>query len=577
MNADRLLALYGQVEEAPDGIDQLRGFVLDLAVRGKLVPQNPVEAPASDLLKQISAEKARLVKAGAIRTTKPIPPVEEPPYALPLTWEWTRFGDIVDFVAGRTPSRNEPSFWNTGDFAWVSISDLRDGKTVLATKETVSDKARLNIFKSEPTAPGTMIMSFKLTIGKIARLGIPAYHNEAIISIRPHLDELERYLFLVLPELARAGETKGAIKGATLNRESISKIIIPLPPLAEQERIVAKVDELMALCDKLEVSRTEWEETRTKLTKASLARLCTPVADDEEFHSYARFAVKVLPTLTARSEQVKYLRQTILNLAVQGRLVEQDPDDEPAAKQVLRISMAKCAAMSRRKSGVIGVTTLTENGNERLPKGWSLVRLDDLAISMRYGTSIRCNYDDALTPVLRIPNVSNGEICIEDLKFGSLTEGNRKALALIAGDLLMIRSNGSLDIVGRSAVVTPDAEGMSFAGYLVRFRTLNEQLYTRYVWLALNSDAVREQIERPIRSTVGLKNVNLTEFGRLSFWLPPIAEQHRIVAKVDFLTSLCDRLESDLAAADTTRCKLLEVLLQEALDSVDEGPSMGNN
>jgi hypothetical protein len=165
------------------------------------------------------------------------------PHELPATWRWVRFGNIVDFSAGRTPSRNDTSFWNTGDFAWISIADMEDGKTVAATKETVSSKARANVFKCEPEAPGTMIMSFKLTIGKIARLGIAAFHNEAIISIRPHLDKLDPFLFKVLPDFARGGDTKGAIKGATLNRASISNISIPLPPLAEQHRIVAKIDE----------------------------------------------------------------------------------------------------------------------------------------------------------------------------------------------------------------------------------------------------------------------------------------------------------------------------------------------
>ena len=129
----------------------------------------------------------------------------------------------------------------------------------------------------------------------------------------------------------------------------------------------------------------------------------------------------------------------------------------------------------------------------------------------------------------------------------------------------MIRSNGSLGIVGRSAVVTPDAEGMSFAGYLVRLRTLTEQLNIRYVWLALNSYAVREQIERPIRSAVGLKNVNLTEFSNLSFWLPPLAEQHRIVAKVDELMTLCDRLEANLEIVGTCRELLFRSLFRNLL------------
>ncbi len=194
MNAERLLALYDRVAEAPDALLHLRRFVLDLAVRGKLVEQDPIDEPASELLKRIAAEKARLVKAGKVRKRQDLPTVDETPFRVPENWRWTYFGNIVDFSAGRTPSRNETAFWNTGDFAWVSIADMTDRETVQTTKETVSDKARLDVFKSEPEVPGTMIMSFKLTIGKIARLGLPAFHNEAIISIRPYLNELGRGL-----------------------------------------------------------------------------------------------------------------------------------------------------------------------------------------------------------------------------------------------------------------------------------------------------------------------------------------------------------------------------------------------
>ena len=154
---------------------------------------------------------------------------------------------------------------------------MDDGQVLTATKETVSDKARELVFRSEPKPPGMIIMSFKLTIGTIARLGIPAFHNEAIISIKPHLADLDAYLFKILPEFAKQGDTKGAIKGATLNRDSISNILLPLPPLSEQHRIVAKVDELMALCDRLEVARSRREATRDRLTASSLARTLAPL------------------------------------------------------------------------------------------------------------------------------------------------------------------------------------------------------------------------------------------------------------------------------------------------------------
>ena len=278
MNTDQLLAHFEQVADAPDAIPRLRQFILDLAVRGKLVPQDPNDEPASELLKRIKEEKARLVKRGEIRKGKVLPAIEidERPFGIPAKWRWVKFGNIADFSAGRTPTRNELSFWNTGDYPWISIADMSDGETLMTTKETVSEKAAKQIFRSAPKQVGTMIMSFKLTIGKIARLGIPAYHNEAIISIRPYVSELDPYLFKILPFFARQGDTKGAIKGATLNRESISNISIPLPPLAEQYRIVAKVDELMALCDRLEASLATGNDTKQRLLDALLHAALEP-------------------------------------------------------------------------------------------------------------------------------------------------------------------------------------------------------------------------------------------------------------------------------------------------------------
>ena len=296
MNADRLFALYDRVAEAPDAIGRLRRFVLDLAVRGTLVEQDPADEPASELLKRIDEAKDRLARFNRAKKSRALPPINprEIPFKLPPAWHWVYLGNIVDFSAGRTPPRKEPSYWNTGDFPWISIADMEDGKTLRSTKETVSTEARLNVFKREPEPSGTMIMSFKLTIGKIAKLGIPAFHNEAIISIRPHVGELDSYLFKVLPDLARGAKTKGAVKGATLNRKSLSTIMVPLPPLAEQHRVVAKVNELMVLCDQLEEARTAREDTRDRLTKSSLTRLNAPDVDVPTFRSHARFAVEAL-------------------------------------------------------------------------------------------------------------------------------------------------------------------------------------------------------------------------------------------------------------------------------------------
>ena len=232
MNADRLLVNYERIADAPDAVPRVRRFILELAVRGKLVEQDPSDEPASALLKRIAVEKARLVKAGEIKTTGELPTFKsnEFPFDLQPDWRWATLGIIADFAAGRTPARNETSYWKPGIHAWASIADMRNGGTLAVTKESISKKAAEQVFRSRPYDIGTIIMSFKLTIGKIARLGIPVFHNEAIVSIRPHLSDLDPWLFLVLPLFARQVTAKDAVKGATLNRKSITNIPIPISP-----------------------------------------------------------------------------------------------------------------------------------------------------------------------------------------------------------------------------------------------------------------------------------------------------------------------------------------------------------
>jgi type I restriction enzyme S subunit len=186
---------------------------------------------------------------------------------------------------------------------------------------------------------------------------------------------------------------------------------------------------------------------------------------------------------------------------------------------------------------------------------------------MRYGTSVKCEYATKGTPVLRIPNVSAGKINLQNIKYGPLTGKETGELALKEGDLLLIRSNGSLNIVGRAAVVTQPAVGMAFAGYLVRLRTHQALIDPAYAWLILNSSEVRSQIEQPIRSAVGLKNINLTEFSSLRFRLPPRAEQSRLVHKVNQLVQLCEKLEISLNSSGETRSRLLAAILAESLQS----------
>lgn len=171
---------------------------------------------------------------------------EDLPFELPESWSWCRLGNLAHLHIGKTPPRGETMYWSNGKWPWVSISDITNGAILSETKERVSDVAAKNVFKCNLSPKGSLIMSFKLTIGKIAILGIDAFHNEAIITIQPYLssDTLLQYLKQVLPTFAQMGDSRDAIKGKTLNSTSLAKLLIPLPPIREQVRIETRLLEL---------------------------------------------------------------------------------------------------------------------------------------------------------------------------------------------------------------------------------------------------------------------------------------------------------------------------------------------
>ena len=264
------LEKYGKAQEEQDLLNasiysKLRKSILQDAIRGKLVAQSTDDVQASILLEQIRQEKQRLLKLGHIKNKDIMDSVifkgednkyyekvggkvldinEEIPFELPESWSWCRLASIVHYRIGKTPTRGETMYWEPGAIPWVSISDMKDYGTIVHTKESISTKAAILLGQKSPR--GTLLMSFKLTVGRTAVLDIDAYHNEAIISIWPFLDStsLQPYLFYTLPVLANLGESKDAIKGKTLNSSSINNLLIPLPPSGEQIRIVDRIKEL---------------------------------------------------------------------------------------------------------------------------------------------------------------------------------------------------------------------------------------------------------------------------------------------------------------------------------------------
>jgi type I restriction enzyme, S subunit len=403
------------------------------------------------------------------------------------------------------------------------------------------------------------------------------YFQKAIHRVRFKSSVNSLFFVNAIRASADDGRLKKSFTGSGIKHftgKGLDAYRFPLPPLGEQGRIVAKVDELMALCDRLEAARGSREAVRDRLAVASLARLNAP--DPKTFQADARFALDALPALTTRPDQIKHLRQTILNLAVRGKLVPHDPNDEPASELLKRIAKEKARLVKAGeiKKGKPLDPITGENQPFDLPQEWSWVRLDSLSRLITKGSSPKwqgVNYVNADEGILFITseNVGNHQLRkLDDLKYVESRFRDIEPRSMLKrGDILMNLVGAS---IGRTAVYDLDLEAnINQAVALVRLVEISEGPLVRYLLQYFNSPTA---IDFMLGSRVitAQPNMSLTDAREFPIPLPPLAEQHRIVAKVDALMALCDRLEASLAATAATRRRLLYALLAEALAPAED-------
>jgi len=533
MNAERLLALYDRVADAPDAVGRLRRFILDLAVRGKLVEQDAGEEPAGELLRRIAAAR-RLSEAQKLKSrTRPSSVTrEETPPELPLGWASVQLGDVVRVINGRAYKQQE--LLNSG------TPVLRVGNLFTSNHWYYSN---LDLDDDKYCDAGDLIYAWSASFGPFIWQGPRVIYHYHIwkLSLISDADTDKQFLFTFL--LQKTREIKEAGHGISMlhmTKEKMERLHVPLPPVAEQKRIVAKVDELIALCDRLEAARANREATRDRLAAASLARLNAP--DPEYFTAHARFALDALPALTTRPDQIKALRKTILNLAVRGRLIDQDPAEEPTGVTLGRMNVSP--------SG---------EGSFPLPCSWTWVDVGKVAAT-RLGKMLdKANNKGVPRPYLRNANVRWLDFDLTDLLEMPFEDGELEEFALRAGDVLICEGGEP----GRAAVWDERVDGIYFqkAIHRVRFKDLVDP---KYFVTALRASALDGRLSESFTGT-GIKHFTGKGLDAYTFPLPPISEQHRIVAKVDELMALCDQLETSLASTDRARGNLLHSLLTQAL------------
>ena len=564
MNVDRLLAHYERIADVPDAVPRLRRVILDLAVRGKLVAQNPRDSSPEDCLAVAREMLEKKAEQTNRQRWKPSDAVASAEISndIPQGWVPARVNDTGLYVNGLA---FKPSDWKQTGFPIIRIQNLTD-----PSKEF--NHADGEFPEEVIVRNGDILVSWSATLEAFEWSRGEGVLNQHIFRVLPaETLTTKRFLYLLLRHAMRKMADSRHAHGLVMthiNRGPFLAYVVLIPPLAEQHRIVAKVDELMTLCDRLEKARANREATRERLSASSLARLNVPDPDPMVFRNHAAFAIEHLTPLTTRCDQIKALRQTILNLAVRGKLVAQDPNDEPASELLKRIEVQRNALVARkilRREKSLAAIEADETPF-RVPSGWEWSHIGDVVLSTQYGTSTKSFPSEHGVPVLTMGNIQDGLVICRHEKRIPTTAEELPALYLKQFDLLYNRTN-SAELVGKTGIYLGEDECRTFASYLIRMRISREHFSPYFLNVAMNTPEFREtQIVPLIKKQTGQANVNGTALKNMLIPVPPLAEQHRIVAAVDELRALCDRLEASLTTGDDTRCRLLGALLIEALE-----------
>ena len=522
------------------GIKKLRELILELAVRGRLVPQDPKDEPASALLKKVEKEKARLVQAGKIVKQKPLPPLndEEKYFDLPNGWEWIRFGNIFELEYGS--NLPEAKRTNTGEYPVYGSNGV------------------VGSHKSFCVNQPCIVVGRKGSAGALNLcLNDGCWVTDVAYSVVPPTDMDLNFVFKLFHTLGLDNLGKGIKPG--LNRNEAYVLPLAIPPLNEQQRIVAKVDELMALCDQLEQQQTNSIAAHQTMVETLLGTL-TCVESQQEFSAaWARIASH-FDTLFNTEASIDQLKQTILQLAVMGKLVPQDSNDENVQALLVRNDLRRReVAESDRRADVEPQNILSPDDRWAIPASWDWRGLADLVLFVDYRGKTPIKQSRGIR-LLTAKNVRRGQIDLMPEEFLAeqeykdwMTRGLPKV-----GDVLFTTEAP----MGNAAVVEL-TERFALAQRVICFQNYGA-LDPAFLVMQILSNQFQCILDKN-GTGMTAKGIKASKLKQLPIAVPPLTEQHRIVAKVDEIMALCDALKARLADAKTTQIHLADAIVEQAV------------
>lgn len=550
------------------GIKKLRELILELAVRGKLVPQDPNDEPASKLLKRIAAEKAELVKQGKIKKQKPLPEIseDEKPFELPEGWEWVRLIDIMaDIHYGYTASADE-----TKKIKLLRITDIQDNKVNWETvpgcniSEKMADQYRL-------VNNDIVVARTGGTVGKsylVENINVSAVFASYLIRLK--------YLSPMQPEFTKIflgsqlywkqlyDGTSGTGQ-PNVNGNALKAIVLPIAPINEQCKVISKVDELMALCDQLEQQSLTSLDTHQQLVEALLATLTDSKNAKELAENWSRIN-QHFDTLFTTEASIDALKQTILQLAVMGKLVPQDPNDEPASELVRRIEQEKAQMVKDgkiKKQKPLPPISDEEKPFE-LPMGWEWCRLGTL-FNFQNGYAFKSEwFSDNGIRLVRNANISHGHINWADsVKLPDSRLSEFEGFSLNVGDIVISLDRPIINTGLKYAFIRECDLPCLLLQRVAKFSSIGNMILSGFLSKWLESNYFINAID-PGRSN-GVPHISTKQLEMTLFPLLSQNEQDKIISKANELIQVCEHLKSRLQSAQQTQLHLANALTEAAL------------
>jgi type I restriction enzyme S subunit len=572
MDTKLLFDNFDLLFDSHESIPELRETILLLAVQGKLVPQDTKDEPASKVLERIKAEKEQLIKVGKLKNEKPVPIIkdEEIPFELSKGWSWCRVGTLSTLITkGSSPKWQGINYIEENSDGILFITSKNVGVNCLVFNDKTFVERKFNDIEPRSILKkGDILTNIVGSIGRTALfdLDCDANINQAVCIIRINDEWLNKQYLLYYFNSKYGTDLMHSKKFATgrgnLSMGSIRNFYVPLPPLEEQKRIVAKVDELMRVCDDLEAMQKQTSEDIITLNTSALAKL-SDAKTDQAFNNEWGFISDNFDNLYCTQENVKKLKDTILQLAVQGKLGPQNPKDAPASSLLERIKAKKESLVKNGKAKKQKMLPEIKDDEItfQVPQSWALSRLGDFTFVGTGATPSRGNpkyYSPA-----KIPWVTSGETSSDLIsntkELVSPLAVKETNVSICPVGTLIIAMYGQGKTRGQISELLIEA-GTNQACATVQpiAQEVHHRKYIKYFF---------RKAYKELRSHAAggaQPNLNLGKVAQTIVPLPPLEEQKRIVAKVESLMAMCNELEQQLIQSKEHAGQLMQSVLQEA-------------